>query len=77
MNDYITNNEIAIHDKYNAQRMAEILMEEGYVVMLSREEKLYIINYVWSPGGHANRNDVVFNSREIIEDIIFDTGVTE
>lgn len=77
MNDYITNNEIAIHDKYNAQRMAEILMEEGYVVMLSREESLYIINYVWSPSGHANRNDVVFNSREVIEDIIFDTGATE
>ena len=77
MNNYVTNNEIAIHDKYHAQRMAEILMEEGYVVMLSREEDLYIINYVWSSSGYADRNDVVFNSREIIEDMIFDTGVTE
>lgn len=77
MNNYVTNNEIAIHNKYNAQRMAEILMEEGYVVMLSREENLYIINYVWSPSDYADRNDVVFNSREVIEDMIFDTGVTE
>lgn len=73
MNDYVTKNEIAIHDKYHAQRIAEILMEEGYVVMLSREENLYIINYVWSSSGYADRNDVVFNSREIIEDMIFNT----
>lgn len=76
MNNYVTDNEIAIHDKYHAQRMAEILMEEGYVVMLSREEKLYIINYVWSPG-NADRNDVVFNSREVIEDMIFNTDNEE
>ena len=69
---YVTENEIALHDKYNAQRMAEILMEEGYVVMMSREEQLYILNYVWSEN-NSNRNDVVFNHREIIEDIIFDT----
>ena len=76
MNGYITNNEIAFHDRYNAQRVAALLLEEGYVVMISREENLYIVNYVWSPND-ANRNDVVFSSREIIEDIIFDTGVTE
>ena len=76
MNNYVTNNEIAFHDRYNAQRVAALLLEEGYVVMISREEQLYIVNYVWSPND-ANRNDVVFNSREVIEDIIFDTGVTE
>ena len=70
MNSYVTDNEIALHDKYNAQRMAEILMEEGYVVMMSREEQLYILNYVWSEN-NSNRNDVVFNHKEIIEDIIF------
>lgn len=72
MNSYITNNEIAFHDKYNAQRVVALLLEEGYVVMISREENLYIVNYVWSPND-ANRNDVVFNSREVIEDIIFNT----
>ena len=70
MFNYVTGNEIAIHNKYNAQRMAEILMEEGYVVMMSREEQLYILNYVWSEN-NSNRNDVVFNHKEIIEDIIF------
>ena len=70
MFNYVTNNEIAIHDKYIAQRIAENLMEEGYVVMMSREEQLYILNYIWSEHG-ADRNDVCFQHREVVEDYIF------
>lgn len=61
------NNEIAIKDKELAFKLAEILLEEDYVVMISREEQLYIINYIWSDTG--SRNDVVFMSREEFDDL--------
>lgn len=67
---YITNNEIAIHNYEDASLIASTLLSNGYVVMISREENLYIVNYVWSPN-EADRNDVCFVSREVIEDIIF------
>lgn len=73
MLDYITKNEIAVHCYEDAVSIAKILLKNGYVTMISEEENLYIINYVWSPN-EANRNDVCFQSREIIEDIIFNTG---
>lgn len=50
--------EIAINDYYDATTIAKILMNNNYVVMMSREEQLYIINAIWSDG--CNRNDVVF-----------------
>lgn len=61
----VTNNEIAIHSKENAIKIAEILLEENYVVMLSREEDLYIINFEYSQ--YSDRNDVVFMDRETFE----------
>ena len=67
---YITNNEIACHKFANAESLAEILLDEGYVVMLSKEEDLTIVNYIWSHR-NADRNDVAFMSRDEIEDIIF------
>ena len=39
-------NEIALHDKETALKIANILVDEEYVVMISREEDLYIINYL-------------------------------
>ena len=71
MFNYVTKDEIACHDEHNAFEIAEKLMKEGYVVMLSKEEKLTIINYIWSEN-NADRNDVCFNSREEVEDFIFD-----
>ena len=70
--NYITKNEIALHSFEDAISIAETLLKNNYVVMLSREENLYIVNYEWSPQG-ANRNDVAFISREKLEDFIFDT----
>lgn len=68
--NYLTNNEIAVHNFSSAKRLAEELLENGYVVMISKEESLFIVNYIWSQND-ANRNDVCFQSREEIEDIIF------
>lgn len=67
---YITNNEIAVHSFDDACIFAEALLRNGYVTMISKEENLFIVNYVWSPN-NADRNDVCFQSREIIEEEIF------
>ena len=69
---YITNNEIALHSYEDAVALTKILLDNGYVAMISREEQLYIVNYVWSQRG-ADRNDVAFMDRDELEDIIFNT----
>ena len=69
---YITNNEIALHSFEDAVAIAKTLLDNGYVTMISREEKLYIVNYIWS-AEDANRNDVAFMDRAELEEIIFDT----
>lgn len=68
--NWLTNNEIAVNNFSSARRLAEDLLENNYVVMISKEENLFIVNYVWSK--NADRNDIAFNNRETIEDIIFD-----
>lgn len=54
--------EIAVNDKEVALKIADLLVNQDYVVMLSREEDLYIINYLYSK--YSDRNDVVFIDRE-------------
>lgn len=67
---YITDNEIAVKCYDDAIAIAEILMANHYVVMLSKEENIYIVNYIYSID--CDRNDVAFIEREKIEDMIFD-----
>ena len=69
---YITKNELVLHTFEDAIAVSKILLDNGYVTMISREEQLYIVNYVWSQRG-ANRNDVAFMDRDELEDIIFNT----
>lgn len=58
-------NEIAVSDKEAAMKIANILVDEEYCVMLSREENLYIINFEYSE--FSDRNNVVFMNREDFE----------
>lgn len=67
---YITKNEIALHSFEDAVTVAKVLLDNGYVTMISKEEKLYIVNYIWS-AEDANRNDVAFMDRVELEEIIF------
>ena len=53
--------EIALHNKETALKLVDLLVDEDYVVMLSREEDLYVINYLYSK--YSDRNDVVFMDR--------------
>ena len=55
-------NEIAFKSCENCFQVAKILVEENNVVLISREEDLWILNFVYSE--HADRNDVVFMSQE-------------
>ena len=67
---YLTENEVAIKDRDNALKMMEMLLEEGYVVMMSREEDLYILNWVWTEVD-SDRNYICFNHRDYIEEELF------
>ena len=71
MFNYVNSNkEIACHSKENALMIAKILLDESHVVMLSKEEDLTIVNYLWS-SSDGDRNDVCFNYREEVEEFIF------
>lgn len=58
--------EIAIKDMNweVANRVIEVLVAQDYVVMVSTEEQLIIINYVYGDNCRSDRNDVAFMSRE-------------
>lgn len=48
------------------ETVRQMLTRGHYVVMLSREEQLWVVNYQYSDT--CNRNDVVFMSREDFEE---------
>ena len=62
---YVPKQEIACGSYEDAAAIQKVLLENGYCVMVSREEQLWIVNYIWSPT--ADRNDVIFASREEYE----------
>lgn len=62
MKNLIIDNEIAFDNEEDAIKVAQILMKQSYVVMLSKEEDLIIINYCYST--FTDRNDVVFLNRD-------------
>lgn len=48
------------------ETVRQLLTDGNYVVMLSREEQFWIVNYIYSD--RCDRNDVVFMSREDFEE---------
>ena len=63
-------NELAFHNHENGFKVAQILLDEGHVVLLSYEEDLLILNYEYSK--FSDRNDVMFMRRDEFEDEYFD-----
>lgn len=59
-------NELAFYNHKKGLEVAKALIDEHYVVLLSYEENLLIINWEYSP--ISDRNDVVFMSREVFEE---------
>lgn len=58
----IPEGEIPVNDFDDAIAIAKILVKNGNVVMLSKEEDLTIVNFIWSQN-ESDRNDVVFMDR--------------
>lgn len=56
------NIELVFNTWSDAIAVAKTLMQNDYVVMLSYEEELTVLNAVWS--NDCDRNDVVFMSRD-------------
>ena len=59
--NYIPKEEAVFTNYEDAAEVARCLLKNNYCVMLSREEDLWILNYIWSP--HADRNDMIFADR--------------
>lgn len=69
MANFTPSNELAFDKKEDALKVVEVLLENKYVVMVSLEENLYIVNWLYSP--LTDRNDVVFMDRGEFEDEFF------
>ena len=60
---YIPENEIAVNSFEDAVTIAKILLKNHNAVLLTEEEDLTIVNWVWCQSSQSNRNDVVFMDR--------------
>ena len=63
-------NEISFHNHQVGMEVAKALLNEHYVVMLSYEEDLLIVNYEYSR--YSDRNDMVFMPRDVFEELLFE-----
>jgi len=68
---YVADNEIAFANSEDAFKVAETLLKNGYVVMVSKEEHLTIVNYLWTSHSEADRNEVCFQHRDDVEEFAF------
>lgn len=77
--DLVPNSEISVRDEFDMNEIVEILVRNNYVVMVSKEEDLFIINYLWEE--HSDRNNVVFmdrwNHELLFAEIVSDEEETE
>ena len=72
MSKLIPNEELTFHSWENCRTVMDILLDEGYVLLLSRECDLYILNYIWTSEAEPNRNDVVFMDRAEFEEKFYE-----
>ena len=63
----LENDSIAVNSFEDACALSKILLDNGNAVMITEEEGLYIVNYVWCDSGFPDRNDVVFRNRAELE----------
>lgn len=65
--DFLEQEALSFDQYEDAAAVQKILIENGYCTMLSREEELWMLNWVWT-SAPADRNQVIFISREVYED---------
>lgn len=71
--DKMFQNELSFYNHERGMAVAKALLDEHYIVLLSYEEDLLILNYEWSP--NTDRNDVVFMRRDAFEEEFFEQEV--
>lgn len=71
--DKMFKNELSFYNHERGMAVAKALLDEHYVVLLSHEENLLILNYEWSLS--SNRNEVVFMRRDEFEEEFFESEV--
>ena len=72
MDKCLENEGIAVHSYEDACALSKILLDNGKAVMITEEEELYIVNWVWCDSGFPDRNDVVFRNRASVEAEMFE-----
>lgn len=77
MEKYLENAELSVDDFEDACTIAKILLKNGNAVMITTEEELFIVNWVWCESGYPDRNDVVFRDRASVEDELFELMESE
>lgn len=60
---YLEQEGIVVHSFEDAVTIMQILIKNGNAAMLTQEENLWIVNWVWCDSGYADRNDVIFINR--------------
>lgn len=65
--EYLENDGIPVHSYDDACALAKLLLDNGNAVMITQEEELYIVNWVWCDSGYPDRNEVVFRNRGSVE----------
>ena len=63
LDKYLEQDGIAVDSFEDAVTIMKILITNGNAAMLTQEENLWIVNWVWCDSGYADRNDVIFINR--------------
>lgn len=66
-------NEIALDNYEDVNAILPILVNNGYAVMVTREENLWIVNYIYACDNgcdQADRNNVVLMNKETFYEIL-------
>ena len=66
IHQFIPKQELSVTNFEDAMSIQQILLDNGYVVMISREDDLYILNWIWTETP-ADRNGVIFYDRSTYE----------
>ncbi len=66
LDKYLEQDALTFESYEDASAVQKILLENGYCTMMSREEHLWLLNWVWTEQ-FANRNEVIFIDRASYE----------
>ena len=62
LDKYLEQDSLTFESYEDAATVQKILIENGYCTMMSREEHLWLLNWVWTER-FADRNGVIFVNR--------------